>query len=222
MPPPDRPTLERSPNHATCYAPSRGLEKSTGRLTPDCCRDRAALRLYGIQATARSLQLLAQVIATEPRVTAEFLTAVPSLGAPHHLASRIKSPESLARKLFDRQDQRRWWRVPEDHLRYTVLTEVPDKLAATARQTAGELTRTGWQVTYAIQSSTDGSRYKGIHTFLKTSTADRVEVQFHSAQSAKVKEMTTPYYEIERSAQSTVRRHQPSQPRRGPLHGRRL
>jgi hypothetical protein len=150
------------------------------------------------------LQLLQQVVATEPRVTAEFLTAVPSLGSPYQLAHRIKSPESLARKLFDRQDQRRWWRAPEDLLRYTVLTESPDKLVTAARHTADELNRTGWQVTYAMQSYTEGSRYKGIHAFLKTSTEDRVEVQFHSAQSVKVKELTTPYYEVERSAQATI------------------
>lgn len=161
-------------------------------------------QLYGNQATARSLQLLERAVNTEPRVTAEFLAAMPLSGSPYQLAKRIKSPESLARKFFDRQDQRRWWREPEDLLRYTVLTEVPDKLVAAARHACDELTHTGWQVTYAMQSYTEGSRYKGIHTYLKTSTADRVEVQFHSAQSARVKELTTPYYEVERSAHATV------------------
>jgi hypothetical protein len=161
-------------------------------------------RLYGDRVTARSLQLLEQVVVTEPRVTAEFLAAVPSSGSPYQLAHRVKSPESLARKLFDRQDQRRWWRAPEDLLRYTVLAESPDGLVQVARHTADELDRSGWQVTYAMQSYTEGSRYKGIHAFLKTSTVDRVEVQFHSPQSIKVKELTTPFYEIERSAQATI------------------
>jgi hypothetical protein len=200
--PTDRPTLETLPEPRDLL---RAFAKNGALDWGDDLPTAADLvRVYDKQATVRSLQLLQQVVATEPRVTAEFLTAVPSLGTPYQLAHRIKSPESLARKLFDRQDQRQWWRAPEDLLRYTVLTETPDKLVAAARQAAASLTRTGWQVTYAMHSYTEGSRYKGIHAFLKTSPVDRVEVQFHSVQSVKVKELTTPYYEIERSAQSTV------------------
>lgn len=199
--PPDRPALETLPEPRDLLrAFARHGAVDWGEKVPTTAE---IARRYGSQATARSLQLLEQVVAIEPRVTAELLAAVPSLGSPYQLAHRIKSPESLARKLSDRQDQRRWWRTPEDLLRYTVLTELPAKLVAAAQQTARELTRTGWQVTAAMQSYSEGSRYKGIHALLKTPTADRVEVQFHSVQSAKVKELTTPYYEVERSAQAT-------------------
>jgi predicted RNA binding protein YcfA (HicA-like mRNA interferase family) len=201
--PPHRPTRELLPEpHDLLRALARHGAVDWGESLPTAAE---IARMYGDQATARSLELLEQLVATEPRVTAEFLSAVPSLGSPYQLAHRIKSPQSLARKLFDRQDQRRWWRAPEDLLRYTVRTESPDKLVTAARHTAGELNRTGWQVTYAMQSYTAGSRYKGIHAFLKTSTAAKVEVQFHSAQSIKVKELTTPYYEVERSAQATIK-----------------
>jgi hypothetical protein len=54
-----------------------------------------------------------------------------------------------------------------------------------------------------MQSYTDGSRYKGIHAVLKTPTADQAEVQFHSVPSAKIKELTRPYYEVERSPETT-------------------
>jgi hypothetical protein len=148
--------------------------------------------------------MLERLVATEPRVTAEFLAAMPSTGSAYHLASRIKSPTSLARKLADRQRGRAWSQPIEDVLRYTVLTEHPQTVVAATRQTADGLQRNGWQVGSAMHSYTEGSRYKGIHAWLKTSTGDPVEVQFHSAQSVAVKEATTPYYEVERSADATA------------------
>lgn len=159
---------------------------------------------YGLKVAARSLQVLKSAIATETRVTGEVLAAMPSNGSAYHLASRIKSPESLARKLADRRRGGAWGLPVEDVLRYTVLTEHPRIIVAATRHTADELGRSGWQVGSAMHSYTEGSRYKGIHAWLRASTGDRVEVQFHSAQSAKVKELTTPHYEVERSADATV------------------
>ncbi len=159
---------------------------------------------YGLKATARSLRMLEDVVKSEPRVTAEFLAAMPSTGSAYHLASRVKSPKSLARKLADRREVGAWNRPVEDVLRYTVLTEHPRSLVAATRQTADELGRSGWKVKSAMHSYTEGSRYKGIHAWLQTASRDRVEVQFHSAPSVDVKELTTPYYEIERSANATA------------------
>ncbi|MEV8375566.1 hypothetical protein AB0P21_22710 [Kribbella sp. NPDC056861] len=160
-------------------------------------------RLYGVPAAVRSLELLQHTVGTEPRVTAEFLKALPSSGAPYHLASRIKSAHSLARKLADRPRKGRLGKPPEDILRYTVLTQVPEMLVVAARHTLDELVRAGWQVRSAMHSYTEGSRYKGIHALLQTGSDDRVEVQFHSVASVRVKELTTPYYEIERSARAS-------------------
>jgi hypothetical protein len=159
-------------------------------------------KLHGIRATRKSLELLEQAVSTEPRITATVLAALSRDSSPYQLESRVKSPESLARKLQDLQRSRSY-RPPEDLLRYTALTELPDTLVNAARHTADKLNQAGWRVTYAMQSYTEGSRYKGIHTLLKTPTGDRVEVQFHSAASAKIKEATTPWYEIERSGQAS-------------------
>jgi hypothetical protein len=158
---------------------------------------------YGVPAAVRSLELLKRTVSTEPRVTAEFLAALPSSGAPYHLASRIKSPHSLARKLRDAQRSGREI-PPEDLLRYTVVTEHPDSLVATTRQTIDRLSASEWQTTYAMHSYTEGSRYKGVHAYLAIPSGGSVEVQFHSLAAVKVKEATTPYYEIERSADATL------------------
>ncbi len=40
----------------------------------------------------------------EPRVTAEFVDAIPEGARPHGLEYRMKSPESLARKIADKAD----------------------------------------------------------------------------------------------------------------------
>jgi hypothetical protein len=160
------------------------------------------VRLHGAKASSKSLRLLADLVAVEPRITAEFLASIPPGASPYQLARRVKSPESLARKIRNWQgsDVRR---PIDDLLRYTVLTETPDALVAAARHTADALTDQGWQVAYAMHSYTDGSRYKGIHAYLRTPDLPRIEVQWHSSDSARIKELTTRWYEVERSAHAT-------------------
>jgi hypothetical protein len=199
--PPDRPTREPLPE-------PRDLLRAFARHGPldwgsDLPSTADIAALYGASATERSLRLLEQAVATEPLVTAEFCAAIGPDGSAYQLRSRIKSPQSLARKLRDAQRSGREL-PPDDLLRYTVLTEHPDPLVATTRQTTDELNRVGWQMTYAMHSYTDGSRYKGIHTYFVTQSKDTVELQFHSLASVKIKEATTPYYEIERSADATL------------------
>lgn len=159
-------------------------------------------RLHGTNAARKSLHLLAQTVTAEPRITADFLASLPSTASPYHLARRVKSPESLARKIRNAESQRRW--VPlDDVLRYTALTASPDELVDAARRTIDGLTDRGWRVKYAVNSYTDGSRYKGLHAYLAVQGVDRVEMQFHSAASVRVKETTTAWYEIERSAEAS-------------------
>lgn len=94
-------------------------------------------------------------------------------------------------------------REPGDVLRYTVLTETPDSLVEAARSTVDQLRAAGWKARFAMQSYTDGSRYKGLHVGFRNALGDQVEVQFHSAASMAVKEATTPHYRVERSASAT-------------------
>lgn len=159
-------------------------------------------RVHGTAAAWRSLRLLEQVVAVEPNITAQFLEALPPTASPYQLAKRVKSPESLARKIRDWTDSERRFPV-DDLLRYTVLTETPDELVAATRHTVNQLGDHGWRVTYAVQSYTDGSRYKGIHAYAAVPGLPQTEVQFHSVASATIKDLTTRWYEIERSATAT-------------------
>jgi hypothetical protein len=158
---------------------------------------------YGWRATTKSLRLIEGAVAAEPRITAEFLAALPAPASPYKLESRIKSPDSLARKLDDLNQLTHRGRQVDDLFRYTALTQTPHDLVATARHTIDSLVDAGWTVGYAMHSYTDGSRYKGLHAHLRTPGGHRVEIQFHSAASAAVKEATTGWYETLRSATST-------------------
>src|SRR5690242_14342910 len=134
---------------------------------------------HGAKATHQALRLLAEAAAVEPARTAEFLAALPPEGTAYQLSRRVKSPESLARKVRDWTD--RGIRGPmDDILRYTVSVERPDQLVSAARHTVDQLNAQGWRVRYAMHSYTEGSRYKGIHANLEMAGSPRIEVQFHS------------------------------------------
>jgi hypothetical protein len=159
-------------------------------------------KIHGTKATVKSLRMLEQAVNAEPRITADFLAALPPNCSPYKLTSRVKSPQSLARKLHDGDAKKKSLPI-DDLFRYTVLTESPAELVEAARSTVENLGQSDWQVRYAMHSYTEGSRYKGLHVYLLTPRRERVEVQCHSKESAKVKEATTKWYEIERSEHAT-------------------
>jgi hypothetical protein len=159
--------------------------------------------LYGAEAARRSLGLLENAVDAEPVITQQFLEALPEEAAAYGLEHRVKSPESLARKVRDRTDAERRFLI-DDLLRYTAITETPDELVNVARRTVEDLQQVGWQPKYAMHSYTENSRYKGIHVYLATPGAPRTEVQFHSRASMLIKEATTSWYQIERSATASV------------------
>lgn len=195
-PPPDRPP-EPSALHRA-FTVNGPLDWGVSQLS---AADIA--RLHGARATRKSLRLLEQAAAVEGRISADFVASLPDTASPYHLARRVKSPESLARKIRDWEDFDRRFPI-DDVLRYTVLTEESDDLVAAARHTVDELDGRGWRVKYAMHSYTEGSRYKGIHAYLTPPGIARAEVQFHSVASAKIKDLTTVWYQIERDATATL------------------
>jgi hypothetical protein len=154
--------------------------------------------MYGAGAAAESLHRLTKAAAVERRITEAVISAIGADATPYNLANRLKSPESLARKLVKYADYyRRTNREPEDVLRYTVAVKHPDELTKAAVRTIERLQNQQWQMESAIHSYVPGSRYKGLHAFLH-SQGERIELQVHSKESIDVKEQTTPLYEIER------------------------
>lgn len=156
---------------------------------------------YGVEATTESLRLLTKAAAVEGRITDAVIAAIGDEAASYHLENRMKSPESLARKLVKYDDYyRRTDRNPEDVLRYTAAVQHPDDLTRAAIRTVERLRSQQWQMESAIHSYVEGSRYKGLHALLH-SHGERVELQVHSRESIDVKERTTPLYNIERDTE---------------------
>ncbi|GAB2593576.1 hypothetical protein [Kribbella endophytica] len=149
---------------------------------------------FGLEATTASLSLLQQALAHHDSTTREFLQSI-GVDVPHELDHRVKSPQSLARKLW----KQRHTGVPVvDVLRFTVMTEAPSSLVDSVRSTVDRLIDAGWTVGSAHQSYVDGSRYKGVHAIMRTTDGIPVEVQFHSTESIEVKMRTKSLYQIER------------------------
>jgi hypothetical protein len=155
---------------------------------------------YGVSEAAESLRLLTKAAAVEGRITDAVISALGDEAAPYHLANRMKSPQSLARKLVKYADYyRRSSHSPEDVLRFTAAVKHPDELTKAAVRTIDRLQNQRWEMESAHHSYVDGSRYKGLHSFLRAH-GERIELQVHSTESIDVKERTTPLYEIERDA----------------------
>jgi hypothetical protein len=152
---------------------------------------------YGPQATIQSLTLLTRAASVERQITDDLVGSIAPSTTAHQLESRLKSPQSLARKIrklagteFNKQPL-------EDVVRYTIVAPDPDDLVPTSADACDSLKGQGWKMRHAIHSYVDGSRYKGLHVFLQ-SHGELIEVQIHSNESIEVKTQTTPLYLIER------------------------
>ncbi|WP_350273931.1 hypothetical protein [Kribbella sp. HUAS MG21] len=158
---------------------------------------------YGSGAAVQSLTLLARAAQVERALTDDLVASIWDDASPHQLESRLKSPQSLARKIRKMADTEFNTQPIEDVVRYTIVMPDPDDLVPGAVGAHDSLAGRGWKISGAVHSYADGSRYKGLHLFLQH-LGERVEVQLHSNESIAVKTATTPMYVVERD---------PSQPR---------
>ncbi|HEY0691186.1 MAG TPA: hypothetical protein VGD71_19375 [Kribbella sp.] len=157
---------------------------------------------YGPDATAKSLKLLCRLVDRHGDPTRQFLHSIRPGEVAHQLESRIKSPASLARKIW-KYGRKNRPALTDDVLRFTVLAEGPDTLVDSARGTVDRLNAAGWRVESAHQSYLDDSRYKGLHAIMRTDSGVQVEVQFHTSESIGVKTLTTGLYHTERDPRQT-------------------
>lgn len=157
---------------------------------------------FGAAATSRSLELLRQAADHHGAATSQVLAALAPGDTTYQLDRRVKSPTSLARKIW-KYGRKNRAPLTDDVLRFTVLTSRPDELVASAVGTADRLGTAGWRVESALQTYVEGSRYKGLHAIMRAAAGHPVEIQFHSPESARVKAATTELYLIERDPRQT-------------------
>lgn len=189
-------------------APTDGIEDVDWRSDGDAMQ---RTKRYRKEAACWSLTLLEEVREEEPAVTSAVRSAADSAGGRcYGLAFRMKSPDSLARKLdnemeaadsqgggpIDAEGIAR--READDALRYTVALEGHDELPAGLERTIDSLRAQGWEPVEVKDSFLSGNSYKGLHVIARTPTGRVVEVQVHSERSVGVKEDIHVDYEVAR------------------------
>lgn len=142
------------------------------------------------------------VRAAEPAITGDVLESLPAGTRADGLEYRMKSPQSLARKVADRHSANPW-HSPAEHLaqmtdvvRYTMVSRTPRTVFSDAEKLASSLQERGWTVTQADHSYTEGAMYKGVHFLARHPSGETVELQAHSEESMRVKALNHVDYEV--------------------------
>ncbi|MBP2350438.1 hypothetical protein JOF29_001521 [Kribbella aluminosa] len=155
--------------------------------------------LYGSGAAVESLTLLTRAAEVEAELTDELVASIRDGTTSYQLESRLKSPQSLARKIRKMAGTQFSKQPLDDVVRYTIVTSDPDDLVPASVDVHDSLHRHGWTINGAVHSYAEGSRYKGLHLHLQKH-GQRVELQLHSHESIEVKDRTTPLYVVERDS----------------------
>lgn len=195
-------------------ARQRARARDVADLCPGAASDRPAVQ-WGPETTQDlvekfgpaadlALEMLEQLHAIEPGITSDVIAAIPAGAWAHALAFRMKSPASLADKIYRKAEAAG---LPlqavcggmTDLVRYTAVADTVQQLVPTAQATVQELVTRGWVVNEAEQSFVEGNPYKGLHVLLRHPSGTVTEVQFHTRAAIVVKDERGHHdYELER------------------------
>lgn len=158
------------------------------------------------------MELLRQVRVHEPAATAGIRAIAAEVGCrADGLQYRLKSPQSLARKIRKRQTQSPNVPVADlageitDAQRYTLTAEAQDDIVPTARKALEALVERGWIVLEVEHSYVPDNPYKGLHALLRSPAGISTEVQFHSTAGLELKEVSHLDYTITRDTDRPLR-----------------
>jgi hypothetical protein len=160
-------------------------------------------RRYPPAVAGEAVSRLRELREVEPAMTADVLAALPDGTEARGLASRVKSPGSLARKIANRSELKA---LPPhevadgltDVVRYTVASPDPGRLVADTQTTVAALTERGWSVVEVQHTYASGNPYKGLHLLVRHPNGWTCELQAHSEESLEVKGTIHGDYEVER------------------------
>lgn len=196
---PDPLHASAGPRVANASSPSHSIPPVSWEKDFDAER---LLAEFPPEVAQAALPMIERARTVEPKVTADFLAALPENARPNGLEHRIKSPDSLASKI----DRRGVTASPyaasasmTDVLRYTGVVDSDTTLLAMASSVVSELEVNGWKVTSAQHSYVPDSPYKGLHCLVRSEDLDvTMELQFHTEQSQTIKTLTHSAYEVVR------------------------
>ncbi|WP_458682603.1 hypothetical protein [Prescottella equi] len=201
-----------------CTDHRRLQSRPIDELRPDPASDRPELewandaasspeqlyREYPQEVAGLVVEMMATAKEQEAEMTSDVLETRPAGARMHGLEFRMKSPESLARKLYTKFEADPFADLHEtadritDVVRYTTISD-SDQVVATARTTVARLTERGWTVIEVEQSYVDGNQYKGLHLLARHTSGRVAEFQFHTEESQRIKDDTHVDYEAARN-----------------------
>lgn len=161
-------------------------------------------------------KLLIQAKANEPSITQDLKTIAKLTNAKVvGLENKLKSEKSLTRKLGDLTEK---LNIPidkiakfnNDALRYTFVFKTENYGAGFA-ETIVRLKKKGYEVSkmwnaWRNQGREEDSGYRGLNVTLKSSQSQKFELQFHTAESFRLKTETHALYEEFRNPKTSEAR----------------
>lgn len=159
---------------------------------------------YPDEVAGAVVNRLVEAKSLELEMTSDVLAVLPTHARMHGLKFRIKSPDSLARKLNLKYEVDPFSEPAEiidritDVIRYTAVA-APEQVVPTAQTVVSQLVDRGWTVVEVEQSYADGNSYKGLHVIVRHPGGMSAELQFHSEASQQVKDHTHLDYETVRN-----------------------
>jgi len=165
---------------------------------------------YGLEAASHAETLYSHSSRIEPVLTANMQELAGKYGTKlEGLDHRLKSQESLTRKIADDAQKDYNGNTTEaarnisDANRYTMVTD-PASYRSSAEAVANDLKSQGYDVRVKNYWQ-EGSNYKGVNMALTDTAGNKIELQFHTAESLAMKESTNhPLYESYRKMDQTT------------------
>jgi len=161
------------------------------------------------ETACAAVKTIEEASASDARTYSDMDTAAAAAGG--HLygaAFRLKSPESLARKINSKQERAEGAGVDTsadqiaaiitDTTRYTAVYAEHDQIVDTTVNTVAGLRARGWEVIEAEQSYVAGNSYKGVHLLVRHQDGQVAELQIHSEVSQRIKDQSHLLYEVSR------------------------
>lgn len=174
-----------------------GFPNYRGYDLPTPVNPQGNVAAYGDDAVRAARAYRERMVAAEPKITRTIIDLAEEYGAdPRGLSYRLKSEESLSRKIVQEVSEKRIagqaMDVKEaaesmsDVIRYT-YTISEDTYAVSARRIITDLEAQGY--TLRVKNYwAEGNSYKGINVAMKDPDGIPVELQFHTPESLRIKE----------------------------------
>lgn len=192
----------RCPSHLRQMRVGRFAARDSAWLQDEEGKSRNApasvLDMFGEEYGSAALNIGLVAVEAEPQVTGDILVVVPSSWSSTGLEDRVKSPESIARKLIKETGEVAD-EIPiitsdfHDALRYTYMAPNAENFTEGVKGILTGLIRRGYVLHRIDNSFLPGNTYMGLHAI----SGNRVftfDIRFHTQQSYQVKKTTDALY----------------------------